>query len=193
MNMKVYKQILAFFAITLMAVGASAQAKIDKVISELETQKTSQVTYTEKRDPKSKAITKMSLVIVCGNGAMTDKVRNAFKAERENSLEYSQTGDAIFEIKFLDKTGMVTTYSFVINENAFVLSKVKKQNRNKAYSFEFDFEDIDDCVNSAFVGDSVWIGVWEKNKEKYREKTEKKKKQRKEEKQKKNIRTVINT
>lgn len=84
------------------SLSASAQARIDRVIERLEELDGVSVTYTEKRNPKTKKIYKSSKVITFSDASMAKQLMEAMKQERENAIEISQVNKSINMLKFGD-------------------------------------------------------------------------------------------
>lgn len=114
------KQIFRIIFATLLlailtTVAASAQSSIEKIIEPLKDgDKGYSVVYREKRSPKTRAVIESSLYLDFSDDKLANRVIEAFKKERTNSVDYSAYEDRrgkTYKIKFMDKYGSTAEYA----------------------------------------------------------------------------------
>lgn len=105
------------------SLSASAQARIDRVIERLEELDGVSVTYTEKRNPKTKKIYKSSKVITFSDASMAKQLMEAMKQERENAIEISQVNKSINMLKFGDNN-TYTRYTLMKEGKSWIITVV---------------------------------------------------------------------
>ncbi len=108
------------------ATNLSAQDKIDNLIQQIINNKRSEVTYSETRDPSTKKITESSHIINSTDRNMFSKLREAIEAERKNSVNYSQVGDGIITISFVNDN-ISSTYSLIRDDDGSWMLSANKQ------------------------------------------------------------------
>ena len=159
---------------TLMAV---AQGKIDKAVAEVEKSQGVSITCTEKRDPETKQVYKMSKVIKFTDKRLATKVTEAIIAESENAIEYTCIDTEIYQVIFVDGDRRMEYYiaKYDKNTDSWVLvvdirkterskqktSSKKKQTFNpKDYSLKFGVIDIEYWRNlaSKIDGNIFYLG-----------------------------------
>lgn len=159
---------------TLMAV---AQGKIDKAVAEVEKSQGVSITCTEKRDPETKQVYKMSKVIKFTDKRLATKVTEAIIAESENAIEYTRIDTEIYQVIFVDGDRRMEYYiaKYDKNTDSWVLvvdirkterskqktSSKKKQTFNpKDYSLKFGVIDIEYWRNlaSKIDGNIFYLG-----------------------------------
>lgn len=159
---------------TLMAV---AQGKIDKAVAEVEKSQGVSITCTEKRDPETKQVYKMSKVIKFTDKRLATKVTEAIIAESENAIEYTRIDTDIYQVIFVDGDRRMEYYiaKYDKNTDSWVLvvdirkterskqktSSKKKQTFNpKDYSLKFGVIDIEYWRNlaSKIDGNIFYLG-----------------------------------
>lgn len=96
--------------IGFVSLNASAQAKIDKAIAEIENDANLSLTCTEKRDPETKKTYKISKVIKTQNKSIAQKVRDAIVAESKNAVEYTRTNNESYYVVFQDGNSKMEYY-----------------------------------------------------------------------------------
>lgn len=96
--------------IGFVSLNASAQAKIDKAIAEIENDANLSLTCTEKRDPETKKTYKISKVIKTQNKSIAQKVRDAIVAESKNAVEYTRTNNESYYVVFQDENSKMEYY-----------------------------------------------------------------------------------
>lgn len=159
---------------SLMAV---AQGKIDKAVAEVEKSQGVSITCTEKRDPETKQVYKMSKVIKFTDKRLATKVTEAIIAESENAIEYTRIDTEIYQVIFVDGDRRMEYYiaKYDKNTDSWVLvvdirkterskqktSSKKKQTFNpKDYSLKFGVIDIEYWRNlaSKIDGNIFYLG-----------------------------------
>lgn len=96
--------------IGFVSLNASAQAKIDKAIAEIENDANLSLTCTEKRDPETKKTYKISKVIKTQKKSIAQKVRDAIVAESKNAVEYTRTNNESYYVVFQDENSKMEYY-----------------------------------------------------------------------------------
>ena len=159
---------------TLMAV---AQGKIDKAVAEVEKRQGVSITCTEKRDPETKQVYKMSKVIKFTDKRLATKVTEAIIAESENAIEYTRIDTEIYQVIFVDGDRRMEYYiaKYDKNTDSWVLvvdirktkqstrvspSKRRRTLMSKDYSINIDGIDIEHWQNlaSKFDGNIFYLG-----------------------------------
>lgn len=159
---------------TLMAV---AQGKIDKAVAEVEKSQGVSITCTEKRDPETKQVYKMSKVIKFTDKRLATKVTEAIIAESENAIEYTRIDTEIYQVIFVDGDRRMEYYiaKYDKNTDSWVLvvdirktrqstrvspSKRRRTIKSKDYSINIDGIDIEHWKNlaSKIDGNIFYLG-----------------------------------
>ena len=159
---------------TLMAV---AQGKIDKAVAEVEKSQGVSITCTEKGDPETKQVYKMSKVIKFTDKRLATKVTEAIIAESENAIEYTRIDTEIYQVIFVDGDRRMEYYiaKYDKNTDSWVLvvdirktkrstrvspSKRRRTLKSKDYSINIDGIDIEHWQNlaSKFDGNIFYLG-----------------------------------
>lgn len=159
---------------TLMSV---AQGKIDKAVAEVEKSQGVSLTCTEKRDPETKQVYKMSKVIKFTDKRLATKVTEAIIAESENAIEYTRIDTEIYQVIFVDGDRRMEYYiaKYDKNTDSWVLvvdirktkrstrvspSKRRRTLKSKDYSINIDGIDIEHWQNlaSKFDGNIFYLG-----------------------------------
>lgn len=132
MKANILIRFLAVGLTMMVAMSAAAQAKIDKLVSQLEKRQGVTVTYTETRNPKTKKIVRQNIILNGDNSADARQLWAAFEAERENSVKVVKTGNKSFIIKFQDKKGH-SSYVLSVEGSTWslVLTKTLGDSRNQ--------------------------------------------------------------
>ncbi|MDE5595077.1 MAG: DUF5024 domain-containing protein [Muribaculaceae bacterium] len=152
MNKYFVTVVTAFVVAIVASFSCPAQARIDRIIKDLEKAQDVVVTYTERRDPKSKKMIKQSIILNGNSKKQCEMLWSAFEHERDNSVSVTKTRNRSFIIKFQDKN----------NESSYVLSVsgtswslvVTKRNNDAAdddlswNEWEFNFDGNDFAFNS---------------------------------------------
>ncbi len=111
--------------ISIFAISAVANPKIDKIVKELEKMKSVDVTYSEKRNPSTKDIAYATYLIKFSNTSKAKELLEIFKKERENSVEATKTKDT-YTITFITND-VKSTYVLIEKENGnWILSIVRQ-------------------------------------------------------------------
>lgn len=113
-------------AIVVTAMQASAQKKIDDIIQNILDNKQYDVTYSERRDPQSRKIVESSHIINSSDRNLFKKLRQAFQDERKQSVNYSQVGNDIISITFVDGS-TTSTYSLIRDDDDSWMLSANKQ------------------------------------------------------------------
>lgn len=123
--MRRLRLLLTGIAMAVVSLSSTAQEKIDRVIEKLENTDKVTVTYTEKRNPKTKKTYKSSKIITFSDATMAKQLREAMKQESENAIEISQVNKAIKVLKFGDGN-MSKKYTLIESGNTWTLTVVKQ-------------------------------------------------------------------
>lgn len=113
---QIFRIIFATLLLAIMTTAAaSAQSSIEKIIEPLKDgDKGYSVVYREKRSPKTRAVIESSLYLDFSDDKLANRVIEAFKKERSNSVDYSAYEDRrskTYKIKFMDKYGSTAEYA----------------------------------------------------------------------------------
>ena len=90
-------------------ISASAQAKIDKYIEDMEKRPDVETTYTERRAPRKKKLVRISRIMNFQNPKYYQQLLKAFEDERDNTVSASKT-DKMMTYRFENNKG-TSTYS----------------------------------------------------------------------------------
>ena len=96
-------------ALLCIAISASAQAKIDKYIEDMEKRPDVETTYTERRAPRKKKLVRISRIMNFQNPKYYQQLIKAFEDERDNTVSASKT-DKMMTYRFENNKG-TSTYS----------------------------------------------------------------------------------
>lgn len=146
MNNRILGSFITVLFILMSVVPSFAQAKIDKLVSKLENSPQVDVTYTERRDPKTRKMLKQSTILNGSDRKTAEALWKAFEDECQNSVSVTKTRDKSFVIKFINKD-VVSSYVLSISGSwSLVISKRPMNNEDRDdYSFNnFDFSDFND-------------------------------------------------
>lgn len=121
--MKTARLLITAIMMIGISLSASAQDKIDRVIEQLERTDGVSVTYTEKRNPKTKKTYKSSKVITFTDVTMANRLMKAMKEERENAIEISQVNKSINMLKFGDND-TYTKYTLINDGKSWTITVV---------------------------------------------------------------------
>lgn len=108
--MKHLKVIFIAIAAACATLSVSAQSHIESVITQMENSKGATVTYTEKRDPKTKKPYKSTKVITISDKNLIQKLQQALKRDEPNAVEIIRVNDNFSTLKFIDN-GIKSEYS----------------------------------------------------------------------------------
>lgn len=146
MNNRILISFITVLFILISAVPSFAQAKIDKLVAKLENNPQVDVTYTERRDPKTRRMIKQSTILNGSDRKTAEALWKAFEEERPHSVSVTKSRDKSFIIKFISND-MVSSYVLSISGSwSLVISKRPiKDDENDDYSLnDFDFSDFND-------------------------------------------------
>ena len=100
--MKHLKVILIAIVATCATLSASAQSLIESVIAQIEKSKGVMVTYTEKRDPKTKKPYKSTKIITLSDKNLIQKLQQALKKDEPNAVEITRVNNNFSTLKFIE-------------------------------------------------------------------------------------------
>lgn len=103
------RTIISAIALLCIAISASAQAKIDKYIEDMEKRPDVETTYTERRAPRKKKLVRISRIMNFQNPKYYQQLLKAFEDERDNTVSASKT-DKMMTYRFENDKG-TSTYS----------------------------------------------------------------------------------
>ena len=103
------RTIISAKALLCIAISASAQAKIDKYIEDMEKRPDVETTYTERRAPRKKKLVRISRIMNFQNPKYYQQLLKAFEDERDNTVSASKT-DKMMTYRFENNKG-TSTYS----------------------------------------------------------------------------------
>ncbi len=103
------RTIISAIALLCIAISASAQAKIDKYIEDMEKRPDVETTYTERRAPRKKKLVRISRIMNFQNPKYYQQLLKAFEDERDNTVSASKT-DKMMTYRFENNKG-TSTYS----------------------------------------------------------------------------------
>ena len=103
------RTIISAIALLCIAISASAQAKIDKYIEDMEKRPDVETTYTERRAPRKKKLVRISRIMNFQNPKYYQQLIKAFEDERDNTVSASKT-DKMMTYRFENNKG-TSTYS----------------------------------------------------------------------------------
>ncbi|MBD5345615.1 MAG: DUF5024 domain-containing protein [Bacteroides sp.] len=111
----IIRSVAAMMMVLCVSYNAKAQQKIEDLMQQVMNSKDVKLIYTEQRDPSTHEIVKSSYFFTSTNPELYNKFMAAFKAERPNSIKYSEVDGSVFSITFLMDKNIKQTYS-LINE-----------------------------------------------------------------------------
>lgn len=147
--------IIALFCCTSQV--ASAQKKIDDLVNNLEKNRNVNTVYSEKRDPKTKKITRCTKVLTLPGGFQISKAQKVFESERKNAVEATKREGGIYILRFQDdkSTRLYKLIPSQNNEKCIISIDIKATNNKKGKKNDkgepqnnsnwiFDFSVLDD-------------------------------------------------
>lgn len=155
MNKHIIATAVAFTIALVSSFSSLAQSRIDRIVKDLEKAHDVEVTYTERRDPKTKKLIKQSIILSGNSRKQYDQLWDAFEQERSNSVSVTKTRNRSFIIKFQDKN---VQSSYVLSESggsswSLVVTKRDNNCDDRDLSFnDFDFDFDFDFGDFAFNG-----------------------------------------
>lgn len=109
--------IIAILLSLASAILSAAQSSISKLVNSIEDSKGCDVIYRENRDPATRKVTYSKRLITFKNKKLAQRFEEAFRKERENSVEYQSNEDksaSVYKIRFDDNKGHCSQYTLVI-------------------------------------------------------------------------------
>ncbi len=107
------KKLVLISLFAVVALAASAQTRINALVDKLEKSDAGDLTYVEKRDPATHAITLTQFIFTIPQSDI-NQVLSAINADRNQSVSYSVVGNKMYRIKF-DDGNFTTSVLFVID------------------------------------------------------------------------------
>ncbi|MDE5567759.1 MAG: DUF5024 domain-containing protein [Muribaculaceae bacterium] len=152
MNKYFVTVVTAFVVAIVASFSCPAQARIDRIIKDLEKAQDVVVTYTERRDPKSKKMIKQSIILNGNSKKQCEMLWSAFEQERDNSVSVTKTRNRSFIIKFQDKNNE-SSYVLSVSGTSWSLVVTKRaagaSNDDMSWNeWEFNFDGNDFAFNS---------------------------------------------
>jgi beta-phosphoglucomutase-like phosphatase (HAD superfamily) len=133
------RRIIAIFSLVLLfTVTASAQAAIEKAIKTLENDPNVDISFSERRDPETKEITKSTCTYVIKSEALISMVEKAFMDERANST-YVNKHKKYTYIKFKNGTKYVLDQRDAKSATLVVVSGKSSSSKDNSISFNNDY------------------------------------------------------
>lgn len=108
---------ILMFAAFVLALSSTAmgQSKIQGIVNSISNDNPD-ITYSEKRDPKTKRITRSSLYLESKDQSLFNRLYKAIQSERANSVSYNQYGKDNLKIVF-EQDGLSLTYGLYREKN----------------------------------------------------------------------------
>ncbi len=107
------KKLVLISLFAVVALAASAQTRINALVDKLEKSDAGDLTYVEKRDPATHAITLTQFIFTIPQTDV-NQILSAINADRDQSVSYSVVGNKMYRIKF-DDGNFTTSVLFVID------------------------------------------------------------------------------
>jgi len=126
------------------AISASAQAKIDKYIEDMEKRPDVETTYTERRAPRKKKLVRISRIMNFQNPKYYQQLIKAFEDERDNTVSAS-------------KTDKMMTYRFENNKGTSTYSLTWGQGYSAPYTLVMSWRS-QDADDQSYIGDEHSTG-----------------------------------
>lgn len=148
MNIRIFSSLITALFLFASAIPAFAQEKIDKLVSKIENNPDVSVTYTEKRNPKTRKMIKQSTILSGADKKTAESLWRVFEEERQNSVSVTKQRNKSFVMKFI-KNNMVSSYILSIDGSwSLVISKRPVEDDDMDdYSFNvLDFSGFDDLA-----------------------------------------------
>ena len=138
------RTIISAIALLCIAISASAQAKIDKYIEDMEKRPDVETTYTERRAPRKKKLVRISRIMNFQNPKYYQQLIKAFEDERDNTVSAS-------------KTDKMMTYRFENNKGTSTYSLTWGQGYSAPYSLVMSWRS-QDADDQSYIGDEHSTG-----------------------------------
>lgn len=87
------RTLLSAIALLCFALSSVAQAKIDKIIEDMEKRHDVETTYTERRAPRKKKLVRISRIMKFNDNKYYKQLVKAFEDERDNSVSAAKTNE----------------------------------------------------------------------------------------------------
>lgn len=113
------KKYIILFIIALMnTTVASAQKSIDKIIKDIPDNKRCEVTYSEERNPKTKAVIRSKIVAIINSDDLARKLETAFRKERDNATSVKLiTKVHYIKLTFCEPSSATSEYTLQRQDN----------------------------------------------------------------------------
>lgn len=138
------RTIISAIALLCIAISASAQAKIDKYIEDMEKRPDVETTYTERRAPRKKKLVRISRIMNFQNPKYYQQLIKAFEDERGNTVSAS-------------KTDKMMTYRFENNKGTSTYSLTWGQGYSAPYTLVMSWRS-QDADDQSYIGDEHSTG-----------------------------------
>ncbi len=138
------RTIISAIALLCIAISASAQAKIDKYIEDMEKRPDVETTYTERRAPRKKKLVRISRIMNFQNPKYYQQLIKAFEDERDNTVSAS-------------KTDKMMTYRFENNKGTSTYSLTWGQGYSAPYTLVMSWRS-QDADDQSYIGDEHSTG-----------------------------------
>ncbi len=138
------RTIISAIALLCIAISASAQAKIDKYIEDMEKRPDVETTYTERRAPRKKKLVRISRIMNFQNPKYYQQLLKAFEDERDNTVSAS-------------KTDKMMTYRFENNKGTSTYSLTWGQGYSAPYTLVMSWRS-QDADDQSYIGDEHSAG-----------------------------------
>lgn len=138
------RTIISAIALLCIAISASAQAKIDKYIEDMEKRPDVETTYTERRAPRKKKLVRISRIMNFQNPKYYQQLIKAFEDERDNTVSAS-------------KTDKMMTYRFENNKVTSTYSLTWSQGYSAPYTLVMSWRS-QDADDQSYIGDEHSTG-----------------------------------
>lgn len=138
------RTIISAIALLCIAISASAQAKIDKYIEDMEKRPDVETTYTERRAPRKKKLVRISRIMNFQNPKYYQQLIKAFEDERDNTVSAS-------------KTDKMMTYRFENNKGTSTYSLTWSQGYSAPYTLVMSWRS-QDADDQSYIGDEHSTG-----------------------------------
>ncbi len=138
------RTIISAIALLCIAISASAQAKIDKYIEDMEKRPDVETTYTERRAPRKKKLVRISRIMNFQDPKYYQQLIKAFEDERDNTVSAS-------------KTDKMMTYRFENNKGTSTYSLTWGQGYSAPYTLVMSWRS-QDADDQSYIGDEHSTG-----------------------------------
>lgn len=146
MNNRFITKTAAIIIAVMTSFASFAQDRIDKEVARLEKDSNVDVTYTERRNPKTKKIERQSIILNGNSKVQAQQLWRAFEAERENSISVTKKRNQSFVMKFEDKK-YHSSYVLTVNDSKWSLVITKREPGVDDSDNGFSYNYSGDCFN----------------------------------------------